>query len=102
MIFRTISTIAIGLALCLAAAGQTKNFTPVEGANLKAKIDSAIVSGKANAAGGGVGVGGVRLGRAGAVRAAGGGTKMRVRIEDGIALGELRRRVGVSGPKVIR
>ena len=52
MIFRTISTIAIGLALCLAAAGQTKNFTPVEGANLKAKIDSAIVSGKANAAGG--------------------------------------------------
>ena len=52
MIFRTISTIAIGLALCLAAAGQTKNFTPVEGANLKAKIDSAIVSGKANAQGG--------------------------------------------------
>src|SRR5689334_4995249 len=52
MIFRTISTITIGLALCLAAAGQTKNFTPVEGASLKAKIDSAIITGKAAAAGG--------------------------------------------------
>src|ERR1043165_6717834 len=52
MISRTISTITIALALCLAAAGQTKNFTPVEGANLKAKIDSAIVSGKANSQGG--------------------------------------------------
>ena len=29
--------------------GQTKSFTPVEGANLKAKIESAIVNGKANA-----------------------------------------------------
>jgi HEAT repeat protein len=31
------------------AAQQTKNFTPVDGANLKAKIDSAIVQGKASA-----------------------------------------------------
>src|ERR1051326_3601262 len=33
MIAKTISAIAIGLALCVAAFGQTKNFTPVEGAN---------------------------------------------------------------------
>jgi len=52
MISRTISTITIALALCLAAAGQTKNFTPVEGANLKARIDGAIIAGKANAPGG--------------------------------------------------
>ena len=31
------------------AAGQTKNFTPIEGANLKAKIDAAVVAGRANA-----------------------------------------------------
>jgi len=31
------------------AAQQTKNFTPVDGANLKAKIDSAIVQGKTSA-----------------------------------------------------
>jgi HEAT repeat protein len=30
------------------AAQQTKNFTPVDGANLKAKIDSATMQGKAN------------------------------------------------------
>src|ERR1043165_6998665 len=48
MIYRIIFTIA----LCAAAFGQTKNFTPVEGANLKAKIDSAIITGKANAPGG--------------------------------------------------
>lgn len=52
MISRTISTISIALALCIAAAAQTKNFTPVEGANLKAKIDGAIIAGKANAPGG--------------------------------------------------
>lgn len=34
------------------AFGQTKNFTPVEGANLKAKIDAAIATGRANAQGG--------------------------------------------------
>ena len=37
------------LILCAAVWGQTKNFTPVEGANLKAKIENAIVAGKANA-----------------------------------------------------
>lgn len=45
-------SILIGLALCAAVVAQTKSFTPVDGANLKARIDSAIVSGKANAPGG--------------------------------------------------
>ena len=45
---------SIALALCSVALGgvvlaQTRNFTPVEGANLKAKIDGAIVAGKASA-----------------------------------------------------
>jgi hypothetical protein len=52
MILRTISTISIGLVLCVVVIGQTKNFTPVEGANLKARVDSAIIIGKANAPGG--------------------------------------------------
>jgi hypothetical protein len=52
MIAKTISAIAAGLALCVAVAGQTKNFTPVEGSNLKAKIESAIINGKAHAPGG--------------------------------------------------
>jgi hypothetical protein len=49
------TSIALVLALCGVASsqasqsGQTKNFTPVEGANLKAKIDGAIVAGKAGA-----------------------------------------------------
>jgi HEAT repeat protein len=47
-----ISTIAIGLVLCVAAVGQNKSFTPVDGATLKARIDSAIITGKANAPGG--------------------------------------------------
>ena len=37
------------LVLCAVVLGQTKSFTPVDGANLKAKIDSAIIAGKANA-----------------------------------------------------
>jgi len=38
------------LAVAIAAAGQTtKGFTPVEGANLKAKIDNGIMQGKASA-----------------------------------------------------
>jgi len=44
------------LAICFAgatataiAAQQTKSFTPVDGANLKAKIDSAVAQGKASA-----------------------------------------------------
>jgi HEAT repeats len=49
MILRNISATAIVLLLCGVVLGQTKNFTPVDGANLKAKIDSAIVTGKANA-----------------------------------------------------
>lgn len=44
------------LVLCVAVPllveAQTRNFTPVEGANLKAKIDGAIVAGKASAPGG--------------------------------------------------
>jgi len=47
-----ISTIAIGLVLSVAAVGQNKSFTPVDGATLKARIDSAIITGKANAPGG--------------------------------------------------
>jgi len=43
-----IKALAIILVLCAVASGQTKNFIPVDGANLKAKIDSAIIAGKAN------------------------------------------------------
>jgi len=48
MIRRNIISAAIVLLLGVVAQGQTKNFTPVDGANLKAKIDSAIIAGKAN------------------------------------------------------
>lgn len=48
MIRRNIISAAIVLILSAAALGQTKNFTPVDGANLKAKIESAIIAGKAN------------------------------------------------------
>lgn len=41
-----------GLALAVSAAAQNRSFTPVEGATLKAKIDSAIVAGRGNAPGG--------------------------------------------------
>ena len=44
--------LAVILCLCAVALGQTKSFIPVDGANLKAKIDGAIVAGKANATGG--------------------------------------------------
>lgn len=46
---KTIAVVIIALALCGVVLGQTKNFIPVEGANLKAKFDSAITAGKANA-----------------------------------------------------
>jgi HEAT repeat protein len=36
-----------GLVLCTVIVGQSKSFIPVEGANLRAKLDSAIVAGKA-------------------------------------------------------
>jgi hypothetical protein len=48
MIRRNIISAAIVLTLSAVALGQTKNFTPVDGANLKAKIESAIIAGKAN------------------------------------------------------
>lgn len=44
--------LAVILGLCAVVLGQTKSFIPVDGANLKAKIDAAIVAGKANAPGG--------------------------------------------------
>jgi HEAT repeats len=52
MIRRNISMIAFVLGLCAVVAGQTKSFIPVDGANLKAKFDNAIVTGKANATNG--------------------------------------------------
>ena len=44
--------LAVILGLCVVVLGQTKSFIPVDGANLKAKIDGAIVAGKANATNG--------------------------------------------------
>ncbi|HEX3145215.1 MAG TPA: hypothetical protein VHQ64_14680, partial [Pyrinomonadaceae bacterium] len=43
------ATLFVFAAVIAVAAQQTKSFTPVDGANLKAKIDSATVQGKANA-----------------------------------------------------
>src|SRR5438132_5293202 len=45
-------TIAFALTIVTATTAQTKIFTPVEGASLKAKIDNAVVKGKAGAPGG--------------------------------------------------
>jgi HEAT repeat protein len=48
---RIVFAISFALATVIGvAAQQTKNFTPVDGANLKAKIDGAITQGKAGAA----------------------------------------------------
>ena len=48
-----LTSIALLVLCCTGAAlAQTKNFTPAEGANLKAKMDGAIVAGKASAPGG--------------------------------------------------
>src|SRR5215203_5672082 len=52
MIKRQILLVAVVLGLCAADFGQTKNFTPVDGATLKAKFESAIANGKANATNG--------------------------------------------------
>ena len=49
---RHVSLILLVLGLCVVVLGQTKNFIPVDGASLKAKIDGAITAGKANAQGG--------------------------------------------------
>ena len=47
---RMIFASTFGLAITIAAVSQTtKNFTPVEGANLKAKIDNAVMQGKGSA-----------------------------------------------------
>lgn len=45
---RTTIVIALILAAAASVAAQTKNFTPVEGASLKAKIDNAVTTGRAN------------------------------------------------------
>ena len=52
MSLKSLITIAVVLALCAVVLGQNKSFIPVDGANLKAKIDGAIIAGKANAPGG--------------------------------------------------
>jgi HEAT repeat protein len=49
---RPANIISLVIGLCTVVCGQTKNFTPVDGANLKAKMDAAIVAGKAGAPGG--------------------------------------------------
>ncbi len=49
MLGRNLCGAALILAVCGVVLGQTKNFTPVDGATLKAKIESAIIAGKANA-----------------------------------------------------
>src|SRR5207237_4794935 len=49
--------IAVALTIVTATTAQTTNFTPVEGASLKAKIDNAVVKGKAGAPGGSFWVG---------------------------------------------
>ena len=46
---RVIFAIALTLGIASSIDAQTKSFTPVEGAGLKAKIDNAIVQGKASA-----------------------------------------------------
>lgn len=51
-LIRLALVIALALAAITAASAQTKSFTPVEGASLKAKIDNAITQGRANAPGG--------------------------------------------------
>jgi len=45
-----IAVLLITALVCV--SGQTKTFTPVEGANLKSKIDNAIIQGRNNAPGG--------------------------------------------------
>jgi hypothetical protein len=49
---KIIFAVAIALSIAAAVAGQTKNFIPVDGASLKAKIDNAITQGRAGAQGG--------------------------------------------------
>jgi HEAT repeat protein len=49
---KIIFAIAIGVATGAGIAGQTRNFIPVDGASLKAKIDNAVTQGRAGAPGG--------------------------------------------------
>jgi len=49
---RLIFALAIVLAIGCAILAQTKSFTPVEGANLKSKIENAVTQGRANVQGG--------------------------------------------------
>ena len=51
-LIRLALVIALALAAITATSAQTKSFTPVEGASLRAKIDNAIAQGRANAPGG--------------------------------------------------
>ena len=48
---KIIFAIAIAVAIDASVAGQTKNFIPVDGASLKAKIDNAVTQGRAGAQG---------------------------------------------------
>lgn len=49
---RAIFATAVVLASLAVVAGQTKNFIPVDGASMKARIDNAITQGRAGAPGG--------------------------------------------------
>jgi len=50
--FRIVLITALLLASLIFASGQSKTFTPVEGASLKAKIDNAVLQGRNSAPGG--------------------------------------------------
>jgi len=50
--FRIVFIAALSFVSAATVFGQTKQFTPLEGANLKAKFDNAVVQGRNNAAGG--------------------------------------------------
>jgi HEAT repeat protein len=49
---RAFFAISFGLTIATLTTAQTKSFTPVAGANLKAKIENAVTQGRANASGG--------------------------------------------------
>ena len=49
---RIVFAIVVTCGIASSSAAQNKNFTPVEGASLKAKIDAAVAQGRANAPGG--------------------------------------------------
>jgi len=50
--FRNVFITALLLASVASALGQTKTFTPIEGANLKARIDNGVAQGRNSAPGG--------------------------------------------------